>query len=109
MPTGLRVLALLAIPWLAGCPGPRADISLQFNAGGPLAPIDPDGDPVFTSEPLFDSMADKVGSHAPTITAFPDGELLVAWYSYSGPGELDGSAIYFARKPSGADRWVICP
>lgn len=47
----------------------------------------------------------KVGHHASTLAAFADGELLAAWYSYAGPQELDGSAIYLARRPAGASTW----
>ena len=102
-PVVLFGLALVVVPLLAGCPAPPAGITLEFNVGGDPTPIVTHDEPVFVSEPIFDSIAGKVGSHAPTITAFPDGELLAAWYSYSGPGELAGSAIYTARRrPGGA-------
>jgi len=40
------------------------------------------------------------------LTAFSDGELLAAWYSYEGPHELVGSAIYMSRRPQGGDSWA---
>jgi predicted neuraminidase len=99
------VLAPLAALLLAGCAGPFADIALQFNVGGEPTPIVTSDEPVFLTEPVFDRIAGKTGSHAPTLTVFPDGELLAAWYSYSGPGELAGSAIYTARRPSASSAW----
>ncbi len=104
-----RILALALCLFVAGCPAyfnVNLDPSLQlaFNvetaSGIPIIGI-----PVFQSQLVFDSIAGRIGSHAPTITAFPDGELLAAWYSYSGPGELDDSAIYIARRPAGQSAW----
>ncbi len=59
----------------------------------------------FATEAIFDRIPNTNGSHAPTIAALPDGELLCAWYSYTGPHELTGSAIYMARRPAGATAW----
>ena len=72
-------------------------------SAGRQRPFSPRGQPVFVRQPVFESIPDKVGSHAPAVTAFGDGELLAAWYSYAGPGELDGSAIYMSRRPAGQD------
>jgi len=89
---------------LAGCAGllppVDGDLVLSFNveAGRPLPAA---GDPFFQEADLFDAVPGKTGSHAPTIVALDDGELLAAWYSYSGPHELDGSALYTARRPPG--------
>jgi predicted neuraminidase len=105
MPNRLRTLAFLATAWLLGCSVPFADIDLRFNTSGELTPVAVDADPVFSTEPLLDAIPGKIRSHAPTITAFSDGELLAAWYSYTGPDELDGSAIYAARRPAGATKW----
>lgn len=104
-PVALYSLAALALVLLAGCPGPLADITLQFNVGGDPTPVVTGDRPVFVTEPVFDGIQGKTGSHAPTITAFADGELFAAWYSYSGPGELAGSAIYTARRPPGGEAW----
>jgi len=83
------------------------DLDLFFN--GPVVTSDlvaPD-EPVFVAGSLFDAIPGKVGSHAPTLTAFGDGELLAAWYSYTGPHELTGSAIYLSRRAAGSDRWNV--
>ncbi len=104
-----EAFALLPLLALGGCPplsSRFADaLAFDFNVGGPPTAIRVDAPPVFTSQPIFDSIPGTVGSHAPTVTAFPDGELLAAWYSYAGPGELDGSAIYTARRLAGQDQW----
>lgn len=102
----LPLLALLSLLSLGGCPHPerppRADaIGLRFNVGGVPTPIVTTETPAFRTEPVFESIPGKSGSHAPALTAFADGELLAAWYSYSGPGELDGAAIYTARCAAG--------
>ncbi len=105
--------ALAGVPLLAllcGCP-PRETFSppgslADFNVGVPV-PIEIAGDPVYHDEPLFESIPGKAGSHAATITALPDGELLAAWYSYDGPHELDGAAIYHARRPAGGATWSL--
>jgi predicted neuraminidase len=98
-----HALTVLVVLLAGGCPGPLANITIQFNVGGDPTPVASNGEAVFVSTVIFDSIPGKVGSHAPTITAFPDGELLVAWYSYAGPGELAGSAIYLSRRLPGAD------
>jgi len=83
-----------------------ADLQLAFNAQGEApAVVNAPGQAVHQEESLFDTIPDRVGHHAATITAFADGELLAAWYSYAGPGELDGSAIYMSRKPAGSGAW----
>ena len=94
---------------IGGCGGlltfpAPADLELLFNvtAGEPIAVA---GEPTFSEQAVFDEIPGKVGSHAPTITAFEDGELFAAWYSYEGPHELDGSAIYTARRLAGEEAW----
>lgn len=41
-----------------------------------------------------------------TVVTLDNGDLLAAWYSYKGPGELDGAAIYTARLASGQSDWT---
>lgn len=64
------------------------------------------GAPVMISQPVFDSIPDKSGSHAPTVCVLPNGGLLAAWYSYAGPGELDGAEIFGSRLDPGANSWM---
>lgn len=71
----------------------------------PVEPVAPSAQPVFERQSVFSTMPDKIGSHAASITAFEDGELLAAWYSYDGPHELTGSAIYMSRRMAGQDAW----
>ena len=106
------LVALASMLALGGCPlperPPRADADgLSFNVGGTPTPIVTSAAAVFRSEPVFESIPGKSGSHAPAITAFADGELLAAWYSYTGPNELDGAAIYVARRPAGGESWTV--
>ncbi len=61
---------------------------------------------VFEQRALFAGIPDKIGHHAATVTAFADGELLAAWYSYVRPDELAGSAIYMASRRADADEWT---
>lgn len=102
-------VAVWLTPVLTGCPSrqsqPLSSAGLGFNTGAALTPVNTLDTPLFRTAAVFDHLPDKVGSHAPTLTAFPDGELLAAWYSYDGPHELDGAAIYTARRPPGADAW----
>jgi predicted neuraminidase len=102
------MLAVAAVS-LAGCAlelgfPPAADVQFSFNTEGPGQVIAA-GQPAFVEGAVFDTISGRSGHHAATLTAFPDGELLAAWYSYAGPGELDGSAIYTARLPAGAGSW----
>ncbi len=111
VPTGLLTLALFL--WtlaLFGCrfepgfPAPSSAL-LTFNDTEPPAGANITGAPEFHEQPIFASIPDKVGHHAATIIAFDDGELLAAWYSYTGPDELTGSAIYTARRSAGGNAW----
>lgn len=92
-----------------GCPGDPLDAARPrpawFNAGIALRPADLTEEPQFTTQPIFDSIEGRSGSHAPTITVLADGALLAAWYSYEGPEERDGAAIFRARRPAGATVW----
>lgn len=100
---------LAAVGGFGGCPAPRVDelsapsIFFALSARA-LAP--PAGQaPFFRRDVVVADIPGKVGHHAPTIVAFDDGELLAAWYSYDGPHELQGAAIYAARRPAGRDEW----
>ncbi|MBI4582088.1 MAG: exo-alpha-sialidase [Planctomycetes bacterium] len=82
------------------------DLRLVFNdPEASPTPIAAHGDPVFREQAVFESIPGKQGSHAATVAAFPDGELLAAWYSYDGPHELTGAAIYMARHRPGEPQW----
>ena len=82
---------------LIGCTPPAPDttqaLDFVFNESVARVTLAANVAPVFSNQPIFDEIAGKTGSHAAAITALPDRELLAAWYSYSGPGELDGSAF----------------
>ena len=86
--------------------GAPAEIDFEFNA--PVSGANPvvEGEPRFEAQPLFGGIPGRIGSHAGTITRLDSGELLAAWYSYAGPHELDGSAIYMSRLPAGAQSWT---
>ncbi|MFQ5429192.1 MAG: exo-alpha-sialidase [Phycisphaerae bacterium] len=88
---------------------PLADLNLAFNLPAATTPGTTASAqaPVFSVESLFEKIPGRRGHHAATITAFRDGELLAAWYSYPGEEELAGSAIYMARRPAGSERWDI--
>jgi predicted neuraminidase len=103
------ITALLLIP-ITGCGlvlfnSSDADISLDFNLSETATKIVASDEPVFSEESIFESISGMAGSHAATIVAFPDGELLAAWYSYPGDEELDGSRIYMSRKAVDATVW----
>ena len=102
---GAAMSSCLPACGLLSIPSAPADIDPAFNTGDVPTPIMTEGEPGFIDEPLFTSVADKIGHHAATITELSDGELLAAWYSYDGPHELDGSAIYMARRPTADVPW----
>lgn len=93
----------------AGCPlgTPVSGASIGFNIGGEPAAAEAaaSSEPVFESVPIFTSIDGKTGSHAPSIVALDNGDLLAAWYSYDGPGELDGATVYVARRLAEAAGW----
>ncbi len=101
--TALLLVGVGCVP-LAGN-SPPAELELTFNTGRAVAPAGGAEPAVFASESIFEEIPGRIGSHAPTLTAFPDGELLAAWYSYVGPHELDGAAIYTARRRAGETAW----
>ncbi len=91
-----------------GCPwswSPYAIVDFEFNVAAPRTPVDTADPPVFAAAPVFTAIPGRSGHHAPTITALPDGTLLAAWYSYIGPGERDGAAIYLSRRAPDAPAW----
>ena len=106
----LLLLAATLLP--VGCVDQQAllpftELDLAFNqplTGKPDA-TSVAGTPLFAKESIFDNIPTKHGHHAATITAFADGELLAAWYSYPGTDELPGSAIFMSRRPAGSDQW----
>lgn len=63
--------------------------------------------PRFESVPVFDSIPEKNGSHAPALCHLPDGALIAAWYSYRGPGELDGAEIFSSRRIASNSTWSV--
>jgi predicted neuraminidase len=98
-----------AVMNVGGCPN-WSDLllgttTLTFNVDGPATAVATVGDPIFRSAPIFDAIDGRTGSHAPTIVSFADGALLAAWYSYAGPEELDGAAIYTSRRAAGETTW----
>lgn len=56
--------------------------------------------------PIFDAIEGRVGHHAVSVVSLQTGDLLAAWYSYIGPGELDGATIFTARLPLGQSAWT---
>lgn len=105
---------ILSVKTLAAAPGCDWPAGVAIIIGSEPAfnvlaeefqPIVVSGPPIFRERPIFDEILGRVGHHSATITAFSDGELMAAWYSYSGPGELDGSAIYTARQSAGSRQW----
>ena len=107
----IAVLAAVVVP-ACGCIEqpfllPFTDLSFAFNLPESTTPetISIAGPAMFAEESLFEQIPGKRGHHAATITAFPDGELLAAWYSYPGDDELVGSAIYMTRRLAGSNTW----
>ncbi len=93
--------AALALFVACGCDvSPPAAGTLEFNVAEPPTALAAAGPPVFEAGAVFYSIPGKLGSHAPALTTLPDGGLLAAWYSYDGPEELDGAAIYLSRRPA---------
>ncbi|MEW6199682.1 MAG: sialidase family protein [Planctomycetota bacterium] len=105
-PFGLLVLCAATGPLLNGCPPDHTATDVNFNVGGTPTPLVTAGEPVLLSEFIFNGIPGRAGNHAPTVAALPDGELLAAWYSYVGPGELDGADVCLSRKPAGAVHWT---
>ncbi len=79
--------------------------SIPFNDATAVSPPG-DLEPHFSTRPIFAAIAGKSGSHAPTIVTFDDASLLAAWFSYTGPSELDGSAIFVSRHPASGGAWT---
>lgn len=112
-PASRARLACTTVPCLAllgGCPALEPSaldpmLDLPFNTGARPAPADTAGPAVLLRMPVFEAIPGRAGHHAPAVTGLPDGALLAAWYSYSGPAELDGAAVYVARRPAGAGAW----
>lgn len=98
--TSLTMLAF------GGCPAPPVDnsgVPLRFNESRAAALPVPAVPARYQHAALTPTATGFAGVHAPSITALPDGELLVAYYGYSGPEEFDGAAIFTLRRaPDGA-------
>jgi predicted neuraminidase len=58
------------------------------------------------TSPIFTEIPGQIGSHASSIVSLENGDLLAAWYSYEGPHELEGSAIFIARRLAGSQGWT---
>jgi len=112
---GWRIRSLFCAPvccvLVTGCEWvlpstPLTNLDVVFNTSVDHGePNDAIVAPLLSEEDVFDQIPGKTRSHAATLTAFADGELLAAWYSYSGSDELKGSAIYTARRRSDALKW----
>lgn len=100
----MGALTVAGCPRLEGQP-PIAGETLGFNVPGEPTPVVVAGEPVCAVATVCDVLAGKAGHHAPTIAALADGELLAAWYSYDGPGELEGADLYVARRRPGDAGW----
>ncbi len=101
---GLGGLAFLAL----GCLCDGCSVDAEAPAGGfrvSPAALAFEGPAEFSSAPLFQAIEGWNGSHGASIVAFDDGALLAAWYSYEGPHELDGAAIYLARRGPAESAW----
>ena len=113
IPTRRAVSAtLLLLVVTTGCPGTLdtplnslVALAADFNLDQPPTRPIVDEKPILRSRPLFSTIPNKFESHAPTLIAFDDGELLAAWYSYDGPHELTGSAIFMSRRNAGETQW----
>jgi len=81
------------------------DMPLVIDGTRAGAPIGVRGEAVFERGTIVESVPEKVGHHAVSLAALDDGALLAAWYSYRGPDELAGSAIYLARRAADATAW----
>ncbi len=106
----MRLLGAVLSAALVGCglilPNtPLCNTDAFFNTGTAPAEANAAEAPFFLREAIFQQILGRIGSHAATITAFSDGELLAAWYSYSGPEELDGADIYLSRKTKDVAAW----
>ncbi len=106
----LNLLMSLALANLLGCgaifpTAPDPSVDLVFNVDEPTQAINAHDGPRSRTAPIATHIEGKSGCHAATIIALDDGELLAAWYSYEGPHELDGSAIYLARLRVGSTSW----
>ena len=104
------VPAFVLATLIPGCgpspdPGPADEIDLAFNLTPSTEPVATRGEPIFTDQPIFEHVPGRTGHHGASITAFADGGLLAAWYGYQGPHELEGSAIYLARRLPETEAW----
>lgn len=108
----VRCISLACLFLCAGCADWLAPVLTGDESASPFndptlppTPVEAEGAPLYERRALFDAIPGKSGSHAATITSLADGELLAAWYSYDGPHELTGSAIYMSRLRPGETAW----
>jgi predicted neuraminidase len=105
-----RLVAFCVMILMGGCgavlpDSTTANFMLDFHMTDSATTIVSDESSVFFEEPIFEVIHGMMGSHAASITAFDEGELLAAWYSYPGEDELNGSRIYLSRKMPGNVHW----
>lgn len=116
MLNGLWCCLALGLAWNTACVCGCIDVflpELATDLGGlvfndpNLASIEPvaEGPAFYSRQPVFEAIPGKIESHSPAITALPNGDLLAAWFSYEGPHELNGSAIYMSRLSAGENLW----
>ncbi|MCB9851493.1 MAG: exo-alpha-sialidase [Phycisphaerales bacterium] len=85
-------------------------VYLDADALGPLLllPLSGASEPIVaTRRYIFDAIDGRIGHHGVSVAAFDNGDLLAAWYSYEGPDELDGAAIFTARLNHGETQWSL--
>lgn len=82
------------------------ELGLCFNEPiGPETTPRPAGRPHHVDTLVVENIPGRQGHHGATVIALPNGDLLAAWYSAAGPNELDGAAIFLARRPAHATQW----
>lgn len=111
---GCQVVSIAGLAaTIGGCPetlnplvGSLVSLAADFNLDQTPTRPSVDDKPLLRLQPIFSGIPTKFESHAPTLIAFDDGELLAAWYSYDGPHELTGSAIFMSRRQAHATSWT---
>lgn len=95
--------ALFSLALISACTDPAelrnfSPIEFPFNLPPIHTPPPILGIPLHAEEDIFTEIPGMTGHHGATIAALPGGRLLAAWYSYSGPTELEGPKIYAASR-----------
>jgi len=107
------IIVVIPVTIVFGCiglflpnPNSSADLAVTFNTiSDEDNPTPINGEPTCTDYPVFQNILGREGHHAATITAFPDGELLAAWYSYKGHDELEDADVFISRRYPDCDTW----